>query len=180
MSEHTDDTQVVTVDAQRTTHAIAAGKKLLIESLADHYGARTRLVIAWLPRATVAKRYVEHRKERTGSGQGIGHRRAPARLHRLDLDQRLGRHGLPIGLAAAPHVMRAGVVEQVSRMAAYHPLAGFGVELRIVDTPTTSRQRISGQEIHHRQRGHARTDADCNGDHHQCGQYTVALETPQR
>lgn len=173
--EHADDAYIGIAQAQGATYAVGAAKQFLIEVRRNHRDLGALGVVLRGPAVAVLERHVEHRKEiRRNRRHRRHHRRQVdvgcAHAHRAFDDQ-----GLAIGAMRAPQVNRRLIIDHVIRLLSV-ARGRIRIDLRIEQVGAASRDRIARQQPHHRQRGHARTDADGNRDHHQCGQHLVALE----
>ena len=173
--EHADDAYIGIAQAQGAAHAVGAAKQFLVEIRRDHRDLGAPGVVLCGPAVAELERHIEHRKE-------IGRNRGHCRHHRRQVDVRcahayraLDDQGLAIGAVRAPQVDRRLIVDHVVRLLAV-AWSRVRINLRIEQVGAARRDRIARQQPHHRQRGHARTDADGNRDHHQRGEHLVALE----
>ena len=178
--EHAHDAETGVGDAQRAAHAVGATEEAAVELAIDHHVACPGLVVEGIPAAAIAKRRAEHGKE-IGGGEtrlhveridhrGIGlHRHVTAGHQRLSIRPFRMQQVEPVGEGDLRRRLLAGHLATVVAW----------VDLRVIQRSAAPRQRITRQHVQHRKRGHRRTDAQRDRQHHQHGERLVAPQAAQ-
>ncbi len=175
--QHADDAHIGIAQLQRPSHAVGTAKKLVVEVGRDHRHPCVFLIVLRLPAAAVLERHVEHREEIRCRRQHHLHQRRKTRLRRTHLELAVDDQRLPIRTVRSPQIHRRVIVHHVHGVFVAEVGGGVCIHLRIKQHATFTWERITGQQVHHRQRGHAGADADRDGDDHQGRQHLVALQT---
>jgi hypothetical protein len=173
--EYAHDPYVAAPQPQRAPHAVDATKQLVVQVIGDHCHPRMLSVIVCAPTTSVSKRHREHWEELGGGGKHVQPQRRQRGIRRHHLNHAVHDQRLPIGAMCAPQVDRRVVVHDGRWLPGVRP-GRVWTHLRKVDLPAAARQRITRQQMHHRQRGHARADADRDSQHHQRGEHRTAAQ----
>ena len=174
--QHADDAKVPPGQAHALADAVAAAEQLVVQRLGNHRHTRLVAVIGSQPGAAVGEWHIEHRKEIGGGGHRRQAHRPRAGLRSEHLDVGTDHDGLATRSFRLPQVHRIDVGHQRFRLGI---AARGGIDLRVVQRRAAAWQWIPGQQMQHRQRGDAGTDAHADRQHHQRREYLVALQAAQ-